>query len=124
MSALHGANDPQSGVSRQASSSAGGRTEEVATHGTHAPTENNYAARAPDGHDAMKLKNENERLLSELKSMKQQMQVVQGREQGITKAYLGVCRDLDKVSVPSSLHHHIRKYCFPLRRPNVHLRRR
>jgi hypothetical protein len=48
--------------------------------------------------DATQLKSENQRLLSELKAMKEQMQVVQGREKGITKAYLGVRRDLDHVS--------------------------
>jgi hypothetical protein len=50
---------------------------------------------APENGEAKKLRVENERLLQDLKNIKQQMQVVQGREQGITTAYLGVCRDLD-----------------------------
>lgn len=56
------------------------------------------AVRTDNPTDATQLKSENQRLLSELKAMKEQMQVVQGREKGITKAYLGVCRDLDHVS--------------------------
>ena len=122
MSATNSANDPQPSGSTHTSSSAGGQTATVATNGTHAPAEKCDASRAPEGADALKLKNENERLLSELKNMKQQMQVVQGREQGITKAYLGVCRDLDKVSFPIE--------CLELSKflsayhTNVHLRRR
>ena len=64
------------------------------------PVANGTAAGHKD--DAQKLKGENEQLLSELQVMKQQMQVVQSREKGITRAYLGVCRDLDHVSAASS----------------------
>jgi len=64
------------------------------------PVANGTAAGHKD--DAQKLKGENEQLLSELQVMKRQMQVVQSREKGITKAYLGVCRDLDHVSAASS----------------------
>lgn len=82
-------------------SSADAKKEVPATNGYHLPVGANGAARAAGRtDDTRKLKSENEHLLSELKAMKEQMQVVQSREKGITKAYLGVCRDLDDVSVP------------------------
>jgi hypothetical protein len=52
-----------------------------------------------EAHGAAKLKSDNERLLSELTSMKQQMKVVQNREEGMTKAYLSICHDVDRVLV-------------------------
>jgi hypothetical protein len=82
-------------------SSTDAKKEVPATNGHHLPVGANGTARAAGRtDDTRKLKSENEHLLSELKAMKEQMQAVQSREKGITKAYLGVCRDLDHVSVP------------------------
>ena len=82
-------------------SSTDAKKEVPVTNGHHLPVGANGTARAAGRtDDTRKLKSENEHLLSELKAMKEQMQAVQSREKGITKAYLGVCRDLDHVSVP------------------------